>query len=236
VIAEYALRSFRPASVEGSRRDSDVLLLQRRGSRRRVRGRRDEAQSIRLRPRLALSSAPLFQQAGSNHYWYHNDHLGTPQEMLDQSGNVVWAGTYDSFGTCQVAVADVANNFRFPLAILGCRDGLLYNWNRYYDPGTGRYLQREPFELSFNSYGYAAANPLVYVDPDARCVLASSFIPGFGELMDLVTLFDPNAPWYDRFWRVLPSGIAFLLLVLDLITALCAERARDLRSRPPARR
>ena len=53
------------------------------------------------------------------------------------------------------------------------------NWNRYYDPGSGRYLSPEPLlqrpeysafmaqqGLSAPAYAYAANNPVNFVDPD----------------------------------------------------------------------
>lgn len=117
------------------------------------------------------SASPIFQHVAGEYYWYDNDHLGAPQQMRDQSGNVVWAGIYDSFGSCHVAVESIANNLRFPGQYWDAETGLHYNWYRYYDPGMGRYLRRDPLQAVVDPYGYAYGNPLVYEDPDGRCVL-----------------------------------------------------------------
>ena len=45
---------------------------------------------------------PLFMKIGSQYYFYHNDHLGTPQKMTSISGAVVWSAKYSSFGKAEV--------------------------------------------------------------------------------------------------------------------------------------
>ena len=80
-------------------------------------------------------------------YYFINDHLGTPQKIVDSSGQVVWAGFYQPFGKAWAYPADITNNFRFPGQYYDAETGLYYNWNRYYDPDTGRYLTPDPIGL-----------------------------------------------------------------------------------------
>lgn len=68
--------------------------------------------------------------------------------------------------------------FRFPGQYFDEETGFHENWNRYYEPQTGRYLSPEPFLQSVEyvrratsrgmlvlSYGYSGGNPLRFVDP-----------------------------------------------------------------------
>ena len=108
---------------------------------------------------------PLFQKVGSDYYWYHNDHQGTPQKITDTTGTVVWSATYDSFGKATTGTETITNNLRFPGQYCDTETGLHYNWNRYYDPETGRYMRVDPVGEGLNLYLYVQNNPLRYIDP-----------------------------------------------------------------------
>ena len=45
---------------------------------------------------------------------------------------------------------------------------LVYNYNRDYDPQTGRYIESDPIGLQggINGYLYANADPLSFIDPE----------------------------------------------------------------------
>lgn len=63
-------------------------------------------------------------------------------------------------------------NYRFQGQWFDQESGLHYNFHRYYDPQTARYLSNDPIGLAggFNTYGYVH-NPLIWIDPLglARC-------------------------------------------------------------------
>ena len=58
-------------------------------------------------------------------------------------------------------------NPRFAGQYFDRETALHYNYFRYYEPETGRYLSPDPIGLAggVNVYGYASADPLIYSDP-----------------------------------------------------------------------
>jgi len=97
-----------------------------------------------------------------------NDRLGTPQMLTDSTNTVVWEGVYKPFGETEVNPnSSVVNNFRFAGQYYDQESGLHYNYHRYYDPRTGRYLRPDPIGLEggINLFLYADGNPINLIDP-----------------------------------------------------------------------
>lgn len=105
-------------------------------------------------------------QVQADTYYFHNDHLGTPQVLTDENQAVVWKGEYDPFGKATETVALVEQNLRFPGQYVDRETGLHYNYFRDYDPSTGRYAQSDPIGLNggINTYSYVSGNPIRYID------------------------------------------------------------------------
>jgi RHS repeat-associated protein len=80
-------------------------------------------------------------------FYYHNDHLGTPQVLTDENQAVVWQGEYSPFGDVTETVAVVEQNLRFPGQYYDQETELHYNYYRTYDPQTGRYVTSDPIGL-----------------------------------------------------------------------------------------
>lgn len=118
------------------------------------------------RPDGLWGTDPLYLKTGGQSYYYHNDHLGTPQKLVSVTGQVVWEARYAAFGAAQAA-GTIENPLRFAGQYYDAETGMHYNYYRYYDPGTGRYLTSDPIGLNggLNTYLYVAGNPLSLFDP-----------------------------------------------------------------------
>ncbi|EHU1196472.1 RHS repeat-associated core domain-containing protein, partial [Acinetobacter baumannii] len=116
------------------------------------------------------------QSQGFDDVWfYHCDHLGTPQEMSDQTGAIIWKAEYKAWGECKLEQTNsdffekseiISNNIRFQGQYFDEETGLHYNRYRYYSPYVGRFISKDPIGLlgGFNVYAYTA-NPVQWVDP-----------------------------------------------------------------------
>ena len=107
--------------------------------------------------------------ATGNLFFYLNDRLGTPQMMTDETNTVVWEAMYKPFGEATINPnSTVTNNLRFPGQYEDEETGLHYNYHRYYDPRTGRYLRPDPVGQvgGINLYYYVDNNPIENIDPE----------------------------------------------------------------------
>ena len=133
-----------------------------------------------VRKPYSVHRAPLWKTAkqskGFDDVWfYHCDHLGTPQEMTDHTGSIIWKAEYKAWGECKAEKAKssffenseiISNNIRFQGQYFDQETGLHYNRYRYYSPYVGRFVSRDPIKLlgGYNIYQYAH-NSIRWVDP-----------------------------------------------------------------------
>ena len=109
---------------------------------------------------------------------FHNDHLGTPNELTNTDGEVVWLADYEAWGNTAKVVwreeklqsLQVAKEHLQPLRFQGQyydeETGLHYNRFRYFDPDLGMFTTRDPIGLmgGDNVFQYAP-NPTGWIDP-----------------------------------------------------------------------
>lgn len=121
----------------------------------------------------------LIMKNGATTYYYAHDHLYSPAALFSSSGAVLERYEYDAYGertmytaAWVVKTASIYGNF---YAFTGRELDVLDNGNlnimyyraRYYDPETGRFMQRDPLGDidGQNLYEYVSENPVSYSDP-----------------------------------------------------------------------
>ncbi|GAB2918521.1 DUF6531 domain-containing protein [Streptomyces mayteni] len=95
------------------------------------------------------------------------DLVGSPTELVDETGGVVWRNRASVWGgSVGGPDGDVSVPLRFPGQYADEETGWHYNHHRHYDPGIARYTSPDPLGLAPapNHYGYVH-NPHVWVDP-----------------------------------------------------------------------
>ena len=91
--------------------------------------------------------------------------------------------------------------FRLPGQYFDQETGLHYNYFRFYDPKTGRYLTPDPIGIAggINPFLYSWANPINLIDPNGLEVL---MLPGGGGVQSMTPMdlgFRDRSPDYYAF-------------------------------------
>ncbi len=135
-------------------------------------------------------------------YYYHTDHFGTPNELTDEKGEVVWLADYNAWG----GISKICEDFHYKTQFIGNVDisseqlqplrfqgqyvdeetGLHYNRFRYYDNDVGMFVSRDPIGLNggFNTFAYVK-NPVQWIDPLGL------------QPIDKEGFYDPSCAWYE---------------------------------------
>jgi RHS repeat-associated protein len=101
------------------------------------------------------------------------------QEAEGIPSNLLLVAHYNAFGKATIVTpAPTANQstthlaLRLPGQYKDAETGLHYNYRRYYDPETGRYLTQDPLglESGINLFSYAQADPVNLTDPPREFV------------------------------------------------------------------
>ncbi|KPN70588.1 hypothetical protein AKG09_11305 [Neisseria sp. 83E34] len=93
-------------------------------------------------------------------FYFHNNQIGTPHEMTDIHGNLLWYGSYSAWGSLaseKRIYENIHQPFRLQNQYFDEETGLHYNFFRYYEAETGRFTNQDPIGLvgGTNLYQFA---------------------------------------------------------------------------------
>ncbi|MEW2291033.1 DUF6531 domain-containing protein [Streptomyces sp. NPDC047841] len=113
-----------------------------------------------FRPLAQYERKPLSDhEVASRFFAIVTDLVGTPTELVDDSGTIAWRSRATVWGTTAVNPDATAHTpLRHPGQYSDPETGLFYNFFRHYDPETARYVSPDPLGL------LPAPNPVAYVD------------------------------------------------------------------------
>lgn len=118
----------------------------------------------------------LAQYTNSSWQYFASDRLGSVRQMVDPTGQLLLAQSFDPFGNmleqggAGQSIFGYTGEQRDPT-------GLVYLRARYYQPSVGRFLSAdtivpEPLRsVGWNRYAYTGNNPVRYTDPSGHCFL-----------------------------------------------------------------
>ncbi len=108
-------------------------------------------------------------------YYYHSDHLGSSEVMIDRDGDPVQHYGYQPFGNERykhnTQAFSVTN--RYTGQQLDEDTGLYFYGSRYYDSALARFIQPDSVvpgsgSQALNRYSYCLNNPLIFTDPSGN--------------------------------------------------------------------
>ncbi len=110
-----------------------------------------------------------YNHATSQTSYYHYDGLGSTRQLTDFSNNVVAEYVYDAWGDVLASTDATGNVYGFTgKQQFGEAAGLIFLRARYYNPGTGKFISKDPSGFRYrgvgNLYVYCSNNPVNRLD------------------------------------------------------------------------
>jgi RHS repeat-associated protein len=108
----------------------------------------------------------LVQWQGAQRLIPITDQAGAVQEVLNESGKVLWHCSLEAYGELANQSGAPPSSFRLRGQYFDRETGFHYNFHRTYDPQLGDYLSPDPIGIQggANFYSYPR-NPLLWDDP-----------------------------------------------------------------------
>lgn len=119
-------------------------------------------------------NGPLAQTRNSATSYYLQDGQGSVRALANANGAITDQYRYDAFGSVQSHTGTTPNAYLYTGQQYDAATGLYDLRARYYDPGTGRFLNRDTAGFdqysptNLNRYRYASCNPVNHTDPSGH--------------------------------------------------------------------
>ncbi|MBT9316451.1 DUF4114 domain-containing protein [Leptothoe spongobia] len=119
----------------------------------------------------------ISQEQGNDQFFYQVDGLGSTRILTDVNGLLTDQYLYDAYGQALNQTGDTSNNYLFAGEQLDPELAEYYLRARYYDPATGSFDSRDPFEgfddqpITLQDYLYTGNNPVNFIDPTGHASL-----------------------------------------------------------------
>ena len=111
---------------------------------------------------------PIAVTKGSSTYFYHQDGLGSVTDLTDSAGATAKSYSYDAYGNIVDQTGTLDQPYTYTGREFDAESGLYYYRERFYDPQTAIFLQKDPLGVQTvgpNLYGYVLNNPVNLTDP-----------------------------------------------------------------------
>jgi RHS repeat-associated protein len=160
---------------------------------------------------------PLGETEGNSISYLHHDGMGSITALSSPSGTLAGTVAYAPFGEVESSTGR-----RSVYGFTGREldpSGLMYFRARHYDPGTGRFLSKDPLlgvlqaPGSLNRYTYARNSPFRFVDPTGKVADVLVWGGGLAELIGAIGL--------ATFLWIVAVVIAVLAIIYCLLSAEC---------------
>ncbi len=109
---------------------------------------------------------PLEQINGNTTTYYHHDAQGSTRATTPQAGAPATTATYDDYG--RLTSGSQTTSLGYAGQYTDIESGLIYLRARYYDPGTGQFLSKDPRGTA-DPFAYAGNSPINAGDPSGLC-------------------------------------------------------------------